>query len=123
MERVEKPRRGNAAAFHKRRGVYHLFDSHYAMSRNYVQVLYRHPKTVQNVGSQCQRSDVNQGEDNAMYKAYFHTRMRCPGTDECANPLLCRPLLYPQDDDIDRHLALQQSSPERQRTIARFEPA
>lgn len=123
VERVEKPRRGNAAGFHKRRGVYHLFDSHYAMSRNYVQVLYRHPKTVQNVGSQCQRSDVNQGEDNAMYKAYFHTCIRCPGADECANPLLCRTLLYPQDEDVDRHLALLQSSPEKQRTIGRFAPA
>ena len=109
VERVEKPRRGNAAGFHKRRGVYHLFDSHYAMSRNYVQVLYRNPRTVQNVGSQCQRSDVNQGEDNAMYKAYFHSCIRCPGADECANPLLCQPLL--------------QSSPEKQRTIGRFAPA
>ena len=85
------------------------FDSHYAMSRNYVQVLYRNPRTVQNVGSQCQRSDVNQGEDNAMYKAYFHSCIRCPGADECANPLLCQPLL--------------QSSPEKQRTIGRFAPA
>ena len=102
---------------------YHLFDKHYPMSRNYVQVLYRHPRTVQVVGSQCLRSDVNQGEDNAMYKSYFHTCIRCPGADECANPLLCRPLLFPQTEDVDRELALLQSEPEKQRTIRRFAPA
>ena len=102
---------------------YHLFDKHYPMSRNYVQVLYRHPRTVQVVGSQCLRSDVNQGEDNAMYKSYFHTCIRCPGADECANPLLCRPLLFPQTEEVDRELALLQSEPEKQRTIRRFAPA
>ena len=59
--RVEKPRKGTAHAFQKRHGVYHLFDNHYSLARSYVQVLLKHPKTVQNVGPQCKRKDVNQG--------------------------------------------------------------
>ena len=79
IERVEKPRKGTAHAFQKRHGVYHLFDNHYSLARSYVQVLLKHPKTVQNVGPQCKRNDVNQGEDNAVYKAYFHSCIQCTG--------------------------------------------
>ena len=70
MERVEMPRSGTAEAFQKKHGTYFLFDRHYPFARNYVQILRRRAKTVQNVGPQCKRSDVNGGEDNAVYKAY-----------------------------------------------------
>ena len=86
-------------------------------------MLRKHAHTVQNVGPQCQRSDVNHGEDNAIYNAFFFSCIRCTGADECANPLMCQPLLYPQDADIDRHLALIQSAPEKQPTTRRFAPA
>ena len=123
IERVEKPRKGTAHGFQKRYGVYHIFDSHYSLARSHVQVLLKHPKTVQNVGPQCKRKDVNQGEDNAVYKAYFHSCIRCPGADDCANPLMYQALLYPQIDDIDKYLAMLHSRPGTQRIATRFAPA
>ena len=63
-------------------GVYFVFDAHYAPSRHYVQVLRKHPHTVQNVGPQCPRSDVNGGEDNAVYNAFYFSCIRCKGADE-----------------------------------------
>ena len=88
MDRIEMPRLGSAQSFQKETGVYYLFDEHYALSRDYVQVLRKHPKTVQNVGTQCKRADVNGGEDNAVFKAYFHSCVRCPGAGQCAHPLM-----------------------------------
>ncbi len=93
------------------------------MAKSYVQVLLKHPKTVQNVGPQCKRSDVNKGEDNAVYKAYFHSCIHCTGTDDCANPLMYQPLLYPQIEDIDKYLAMLQSMPGAQRIATLFAPA
>ena len=70
IERVEMPRSGTAEAFQKKHGAYYLFDRHYPFAKGYVQILRRRAKTVQNVGPQCKRSDVNGGEDQAVYKAY-----------------------------------------------------
>ena len=123
IDRAEMPRGGNAASFQRRSGVYFVFDSHYAPSRHYVQVLRKHPHTVQNVGPQCPRSDVNGGEDNAIYNAFYFSCIRCKGADECANPLMCQTLLYPQAEDVDRHLALLQSAPEHPPATRLFAPA
>ena len=107
FERVEMPRRGTAQGFQKTHGVFYLFDQHYPLSRNSVQVLRKHAHTVQNVGPQCLRSDVNQGEDNAIYKAFFFTCLHCTGADECANPLICSPALFPsvQAEGIPKRFA------------------
>ena len=78
---------------------------------------------VQNVGPMCRRSDVNGGEDNALYKAYFHSCAHCEGPDQCANPLMYRHLLYPQIDDVDKYLAQLKANSRQQRIHARFEPA
>ena len=94
------PRSGSAQSFLKHHGVYYLFDMHYPLAKTYVQILLKKAKTVQNVGPQCKRSDVNGGEDNAVYKAYFHSCVRCPGADQCANPLMYQQLLYPRIYDI-----------------------
>ena len=66
VERVEMPRAGSAQSFQKHHGVYYLFDTHYTLAKSYVQILLKDAKTVQNVGPQCKRSDVNGGEDNAV---------------------------------------------------------
>ena len=105
FERIEQPRAGTAESFQKNHGRYFLFDSHYPLARTYVQVLRRSPKSVQNVGPQCQRSAVNNSEDNSAYKALFHSCVRCPGAGQCANPLIYQPLLYPRIDKIDRYLS------------------
>ena len=122
MDRVEMPRSGSAQSFQKRHGAYFLFDRHYPLAKSYVQILRKQPKTVQNVGTSCKRSDVNGGEDNAVYKAYFHSCVHCMGAHRCADPLMYQQLLYPQIDDIDKYLALQ-SMHGFQRVQTRFAPA
>lgn len=99
IDRVELPRGGTAQGFQHAAGVFFLFDAHYPMSKNYVQVLNRYARTVQNVGPQCLRSDVGAGEDNALYKAVFFSPMHCMGADECANPLICRQVIFPSTDE------------------------
>ena len=123
IDKDEKPRKGDAKGFQRRVGVYYFFDKHYSMAKSYVQGLRKHPATVQNVGPQCKRSDVNGGEDNAVYKVYFHSCVRCPGADQCANPLMYQQLLYPQIDDIDKYLARLQSMHGVQRVQTQFAPA
>ena len=58
-----------------------------------------------------------------MYKAYYHSLVQCPGPDDCANPLLYRPLLFPYIPDVDAYLALLQRTPHAERTTLRFLPA
>jgi hypothetical protein len=58
-----------------------------------------------------------------VYKAYFHSCVHCPGPDQCANPLMYQQLLYPRIDDIDKYLALLQSTPNAKRMRLRFAPA
>jgi len=123
VERVEKPRKGTAQGFRQRYGVYYLFDDHCTLAKSEVRVLLKHPKTVQNVGPQCKRSDVNKGEGNAVYKAYFSSCIERAGADDCSNPLMHQPLLYPQIDDIDKYLAMLQSMAEAQRIATRLSPA
>jgi len=118
VQRAEMPRKGNAQGFQKRQGVYYLFEQHYPMSKTHVQILRKHARTVQNVGPQCLRSDVNQGEDNAMHKTFFFTCVHCTGVDECANPLICGPMLFPYCEEDEESTNTQQ-----QRTLKRFAPA
>eukprot|EP00969_Alexandrium_andersonii_P170030 7517410-Alexandrium_andersonii.AAC.1 len=68
VERVELPRASDADHFLKKVGVWHHFDRHYALASTHVQVLGKFARTVQNVGPQCRRSIVNEGEDNALHK-------------------------------------------------------
>ena len=123
IERAELPRKGTPEAFLHKVGVYHHFASHYTLSCTHVQVLRLCPRTVQNVGPQCKRASANKGEDNAMYKAYYHSLVQCPGADDCANPLLYRPLLFPYIPDVDAYLTLLQRTPHAERTTLRFKPA
>ena len=81
------------------------------------------PKTAQNVGPQCKRSVADGGEDNAIYKTCYHSCVHCPGTGECANPLLYRPLLFPFIEDMDCYLALLGRNPDLSRVEMRFPPA
>ena len=113
------PRSGSPQSFQKHHGVYYHFDAHYPLAKNYVQILVKRAKTVQNVGPQCKRSDVNGGEDNAVYKAYYHSCVHCPGAEQCANLLMYQELLYPRID----HIALLQSRPDAKGMQTRFGPA
>ena len=63
------------------------------MSVHSVQTLRSRRAVVRFVGPNCQRSNVNEGEENAQYKAFLFSTVRCTGCGECANPLLFRPAL------------------------------
>ena len=70
----------------------------------------RKPKTVQNVGLQCTRFSANSAEDNAMYKEYSQSLVHRPGAGDCANLLMCEPLLCPRMPDLDEYLRLLQTN-------------
>ena len=58
-----------------------------------------------------------------MYKAYYHSLVHCPGPDDCTNPLMYRPLLYPYIPDADAYLSMLERTPHAERTTLRFLPA
>ena len=94
IERHRRPRGGDAEALHRRVGELFLFATHYTpVQAHYVQVLRRIPHRVRVVGPNCSRTCVNQGEDNAQYKAVLFMPLHCPTPGACEDPLLCRPCL------------------------------
>ena len=38
---------------------------------------------------------MNEGEENAAYKAFHCLLLRCPGPGQCADPLMCQEALFP----------------------------
>ena len=42
-----------------------------------------------------ERENVNDGEENAQFKAMHCTLIRCPGPGSCADPLMCATALFP----------------------------
>ena len=42
----------------------------------------------------CLRENVNEGEDNAQYKAFHCSLMRCQGPGACADPMMCSTTLF-----------------------------
>ena len=46
----------------------------------------------------CSPPDMNNGEDNAMYKTLMGTLLTCPGQSRCNDPLLYRPAFFPPTD-------------------------
>ena len=46
----------------------------------------------------CSPPDMNNGEDNAMYKTLMGTLIACPGHSRCNDPLLYRPAFFPPTD-------------------------
>ena len=73
------------------------FDSHYKLAQGYMQVLL--PGNQRGVArfimANCERENVNEGEENAQFKAMHCTLLRCPGVGLCADPLMCAPTLFP----------------------------
>ena len=47
----------------------------------------------------CERESVNDGEENAQFKAMHCTLIRCPGFGSCADPLMCATTLFPDAKD------------------------
>ena len=99
VQREEKPMRGVDLRKTLRMQVF-AFDAHYKLAARYVQALKpgsRRCIARFNVPN-CLRENVNEGEENAMFKAFHCSLLRCPGKDQCADPLLCAPVLFPGKD-------------------------
>ena len=82
------------------RDLVFAFDAHYKMAANYMQVL--KPAQQRSIARfnapNCVRETVNEGEENAQFKAFHCSLMRCPGPGQCADPLLCANVLFPGQD-------------------------
>ena len=97
VQREEKPL-VHAANPTQQRGLGPLipFDARYKLSRNYAQrVKLRSTSITRYVGPNYERETVNEGEENAAYKAFHCSLLRCPGPGQCADPLMCREVLFP----------------------------
>ena len=97
VERVEKPLRGvRLESIRKQYGQVFPFERHYKLAGTYMQVLRKKTDRVTRyVGPNCLRESVNGGEENAAYKAFHCSLMRCAGPGHCAEPQMCSSVLFP----------------------------
>ena len=80
------------------------FDAHYKLAPGFMQVLkpgHRRCLARFNVPN-CLRENVNEGEENAQFKAFHCSLLRCPGVGMCADPLMCAPNLFPNSNGVYR---------------------
>ena len=99
VHRKQKPARGARLQDELRTRLF-AFDAHYQLAKDYVQELKVGPKRAIarfNMPN-CLRESVNEGEENAQFKAAHCSLLRCPGAGRCADPLLCAPTLFPGKD-------------------------
>ena len=96
VQRRAKPICGQATAKVLQRQVF-AFDSHYKLAQGYMQVLM--PASQRSLArfnmAKCEKENVNEGEENAQFKAMHCTLLRCPGVGLCADPLMCAATLFP----------------------------
>ena len=73
-----------------------LFDSHYALAKEYMQELDTQGtcKVVVLEALKCPSPELNHGEDNAAFKSILGSLLKCPGRGECNNPLICRKYFF-----------------------------
>ena len=78
------------------------FDAHYKLANGFMQVLKPgHRRCIARfVLPNCVRENVNEGEENAQFKAFHCSLLRCPGVGMCADPLMCAPMLFPYDSGV-----------------------
>ena len=96
IERRHKPIRGDDCAKVLRDRIF-AFDSHYKLAAGYMQLLLpaNRRKIARFNMARCERENVNEGEENAQFKAMHCTLLRCPGPGSCADPLMCAAALFP----------------------------
>ena len=73
-----------------------LFDSHYALAASHWQQLVTdgHAKLVVMEALKCPMPNVNNGEDNAVFKSLIGTLLKCSGQGHCADPLNCKTAFF-----------------------------
>ncbi|MDP6717377.1 MAG: hypothetical protein QGF59_01925, partial [Pirellulaceae bacterium] len=72
------------------------FDHHYKLAQHYMQLLLSasRRKIARFNMVKCERENVNEGEENAQFKAMHCALVRCPGPGSCADPLMCAGTLF-----------------------------
>jgi len=103
VEREAKPIRGADMRKALARPTF-AFVAHYKLAQGFMQVLrpgHRRHLARFNVPN-CMRENVNEGEENAQFKAFHCSLLRCPGVGMCADPLLCAPALWPNSRGVYR---------------------
>ena len=100
IERVAKPVAGSRLADKAVQQHVFPFDDHYKMSAGYIQLLRTGPerRIARFNLPNCVRENVNEGEENAQFKAFHCSLLRCPGPGHCADPLMCASMLFPNKD-------------------------
>ena len=96
IERRLKPIRGDDSAKVLRDRIF-AFDPHYKLAAAHMQVLQpaSRRKIARFIMARCEKENVNEGEENAQFKAMHCTLLRCPGPGSCADPLMCAAALFP----------------------------
>lgn len=96
IERRRKPIRGDDCAKVLRDRIF-AFDPHHKLAPGYMQMLLpaNRRKIARFNMARSERDNVNEGEENAQFKAMHCTLLRCPGPGSCADPLMCAAALFP----------------------------
>ena len=96
IERWPKPIRGQSLT-QGRLGRIFAFDPHYKLAQGHMQVLVlaQRRKIARFNIAKCEKENVNEGEENAQFKAMHCTLLRCPGPGSCTDPLMCAGALFP----------------------------
>jgi hypothetical protein len=120
VQRVRKPT-GTQADY----AQLFFFDKHYALSAMYCQEIQysRQVAIPRVVGSLCPPPEGDDGETHAAYKLMFFSRTRCPGPGACADPMVFRSLLIPNDkpDDLQAAMAKPRFEPSWKTCKCEFE--
>ena len=81
------------------------FDEHYKLASGFMQVFrpsQRRCLARFNVPN-CLRENVNEGEENAQFKAFHCSLIRCPGVGMCADPLMCASTMFPDNKGVFKY--------------------
>ena len=119
IERQAKPIRGADLQKALARPTF-AFDAHYKLAPGFMQVLklgHRRCLARFNVPN-CMRENVNEGEENAQFKAFHCSLVRCPGVGRCADPLMCAPTLCPNSNGVYRFRPAWRAREKEMRVLA-----
>ena len=107
VQQVRKPTGGDADY-----GELFFFDDHYPLSVLYCQQIRRIQKVAipRIVGQICPPLEEEAGEAHARHKLMLFARTRCPGSQRCSDPLICRPWMIPSGDPDDDKTAAEMNS-------------
>ena len=81
------------------------FDAHYKLASGFMQFFRPSQRrclarfSVPN----CLRQNVNEGEENAQFKAFHCSLIRCRGVGMCADPLMCAPTMFPNNKGVYKY--------------------